>query len=800
MPAGAIPITRLSQVDRVSAWYKTEVRTFLEKYSSQWKEDLDAARLQALDANMERIEAIKNRVGEECAVCFLGHSGVGKSTLVNALLAESGDRFEVLPQGGIGPLTARPTVVRHSSDPYFVANYLAPDNLDRIRSALERIRDANTKTGSRSSTPDDDALKQGRLLVRGKANARIDDIGYLAGCLRAVREPRSPFEPQRQDAPRIRALRQAVRFAADRKPFEKRGADQEFRDALKDHVSGHLSPFVDTLQVGYDSDLLKPGLTVVDLPGLGIAHDRYGKITQSWVHKRAKAVALVVDRSGITQDSADLLRDSAFFSRLAHAHDPSVDPVRLFVIAVKIDLSANDAWRANRDEPWADHFAEHQYLMKEQIAANVEQCLRNAMDDPNSAAILKNITDNMSIHVVSADEYRKLLDQDPVDMPRITSAEQSGIPELEGTLSQLVSQQDKMLRARVVEAANQFLDRISADLETIRIRFSDRGRLPRAIRRLRKRLDGFLDDDKSGPRRLLRQHQESFRTFLEKEVPALIPQVVDEACDEAKSAIENHLASLGSVPWNTLRAAVVRGGAFSGSYMRIDIPNDFAVRLDYWVAVRWSKSILDDLQDRAAENKRNCVGCIAKVLEWGQDAAPIAPDRINALMLQMETTQTTAETVLREAINGGLDVRKRLLGELLNRIGERCESFCASGAHVGRGTKVRILDFFGGLVPQAIDAARDASLKIVTSDFRAIATRLLRFDYSMYLEQAADTLVASNRARLRKDEEERTQAAEEITRIIANDPGKGWGTSRRVSTARAPTPMAGRRGAGRATG
>ena len=765
-------------------------------------EDLDAARLKDLDANMERIEAIMKRVGEECAVCFLGHSGVGKSTLVNALLAESGDRFDVLPQGGIGPLTARPTVVRHSSDPYFVANYLPPDNLDRIRHGLERIRDANAKPNSRSSTPDDDALKQGRLLVRGKPNARIDDIGYLVGCLRAAREPTSPFEPQRQDAPRIRALRRAVRFAADRASFTKRGADPDFRDSLRDHVSGHLSPFVDTLEVWYDSDLLKPGLTVVDLPGLGIAHDRYGKITQSWVHGRAKAIILVVDRSGITQDSADLLRDSAFFNRLAHAHDPSVDPVRLFVIAVKIDLSANDAWRANRDEPWADHFAEHQLLMKDQITANIEQCLRNSMDDQQSAGILKTITDNMSIHVVSAEEYRKLMDQDPSDEPRIASAEQSGIPELKGTLSQLVSQHDTMLRDRVVEAGHQFLDRILADLETIRIRFSDRGRIPRAIRRLRKRLDGFLDDDKSGPRRLLRLYQESFRTFIEKEIPALIPQVVDEACNEAQYAIENHLASLGTVHWNTLRAAVVRGGTFSGSIMRIDIPNDFAVRFDYWVAVRWSKRILNDLQERAAETKRSCVGCIAKVLEWGeeQDGTPIAPERINALMLQMETTQTTAETVLREAITEGLDVRKRLLGELLNRIGEQCESFCASGEHLGRGTKVRILDFFGGLVPQAVDAARDASLNIVTSDFRAITTRLLRFDYSMYLEQAADTLVASNRARLRKDEEERTRAAEEITRIIANDPGKGWGTSRRVSTAGAPTSMSGRRGAGRTKG
>lgn len=807
-------ITTLAQVDRVATWYKTDVRTFLDKFRSQWREDLDATRLQDLDENMKRIEALKNRVGEECAVCFLGQSAVGKSTLVNALLAEADGKFAVLPQGGIGPLTARPTLVRHSHDPYFVATYLSPSNLDHIRRTLERFRDAKHESGSRPSPPDEDAqnaLKQSRLLIRGTPNARINDVDYLVDCLRAVREPSSLFEPAPQDASRIRALRVAVKFAKDEKPFTKRGADRDFRKALKDHVSGHLSPLVAELDVGYDSRLLEPGLTLVDLPGLGIAHDRYATITQSWVHERAKAVALVVDRSGMTQESADLLIDAAFFSRLAHAsHDPSTDPVRLFVIAVKIDMSATDAWRAERDadpesaRSWVDHYDEYQNGVKDMLHTNVAQSLRESMNDPKADGILESLTNDMSIHVVSAEEYRKFLAQAPDDKPRITCAEQSGIPELQGTLSQVVTQQDEMLRTRVFEATDRFLDRILADLQTIRVRFSDRGRVPRAIKKLRKRLDNFLDDRTSGPRRLLRLYQDSFRTSIEKELLARIPQIVDDACREAQSAIENHLASLGTVHWATLRAAVVRGGTFlTGSVRAIDIPNDFAVRLDYQIAMRWSKLILSEMQEQAAENKRNCVSCIAKVSEWGeeQDSAGIAPDRINALMLQMETTQATAEAVLRDAVSGGLDVKNRLLGELLKRIGEQCKSFCESRQHLGIGTKVRILDFFHDLVPKAIDTARDASRNIMASDFDIIASRLLRFDYSRYLEAAADTLVASNRERLRQDDKERQRAADMIGPIVANDPRKGWGTSRRTSTAAGPpTSMSGRRGVNRATG
>ena len=54
---------------------------------------------------------------EETVVCMLGQAAVGKSTLLNAVVAGSSI---LLPAGGIGPsLTAIATRVCYSEEPYF---------------------------------------------------------------------------------------------------------------------------------------------------------------------------------------------------------------------------------------------------------------------------------------------------------------------------------------------------------------------------------------------------------------------------------------------------------------------------------------------------------------------------------------------------------------------------------------------------------------------------------------------------------------------------------------------------------
>jgi hypothetical protein len=41
-------------------------------------------------------------------------------------------------------------------------------------------------------------------------------------------------------------------------------------DDLKAHAAGFLSPLIEEIHVGWPSDVLKAGVTLVDLPGAGL--------------------------------------------------------------------------------------------------------------------------------------------------------------------------------------------------------------------------------------------------------------------------------------------------------------------------------------------------------------------------------------------------------------------------------------------------------------------------------------------------------------------------------------------------
>src|SRR5262249_46127409 len=117
-----------------------------------------------------------------------------------------------------------------------------------------------------------------------------------------------------------------------------------------------LAPLIKTLNVWWTSPLLSQGVTLIDLPGLGVIGDPRPEVTRTYIREKARAVVLVVDNRGITEPVARLLRDSEFLATLLHTtDDPAGNPV-LVVAVTKVDDVADSEYSDDGDREFAEYF------------------------------------------------------------------------------------------------------------------------------------------------------------------------------------------------------------------------------------------------------------------------------------------------------------------------------------------------------------------------------------------------------------------------------------------------------------
>jgi hypothetical protein len=796
------------RIELLRAWYVDLVKPFVAEHMPAKVVDLDAA--------LARIEAHHRRVSEELAICFLGDSGVGKSTLINALVA---GKEMVLPSGGIGPLTALAMEVRHDVEPSLEAEYHAANKLwQGVIFGLERGHEkelrASTGHGIDTSLPleagglDDGAddmpeplapgdseasgrlealRKQAQLLVKGNQDTSAD-LPYLLDCLREAAGSRRFWGTTllAGDDDRVRRLAAALAMGKDKRSHrctrmtDPYGFDRD----LRDHASGFLAPLIKTLHVKWPSPLLANGIVLVDLPGVGVAGDVYKEVTSTWISKRAKAVVLVVGRSGVTEAAADLLRTSGFLMRLLFYRDAQADdPVVLAVAMSHIDNVALDEWARDRSRKKAVHLAEQFERARALVRSQLRQVLERVWDSGDESVrsgqreVIERLAREALILPVSAPEYRKYMAQDDEDRPLIvTTAEQSGVPDLEAGLRATVRQRREDAARNRDEAIQAFIDQVVAWAELIRGQWIGDGHTEQEVNQFAAELEAMM-----APLRkefLVRQGQ--FREFLKNTMPERIRALVGKAKESARAEIERYIRRLEDAHWSTLRAAVRREGTFYGS-RHINLPDDFATMFVEPVADVWGKSIIQEIRKRTREFAGDCEKMIVSISDWCKaEGARVPPKLLDAQIEALRADIKQIDLAGKDIINGlREEVKNRLTGAIRKPIQNKCRSFVNAGRDIGSGVKLRMLnEVFKKLEHETTDAAADAAEELVLSCFKQVAEELRQVlkDLDDPLENAAQAILIAHRGRLKKaDDRNRDRVIKAADEVITTRPGGSTG-------------------------
>ncbi len=794
---GADPSATVAPVPNVLLeWYSKSARPFLERVAPECVASLDNDR-----ERLSNLIAKPNTV----TICFLGHSGIGKSTLLNALVAGSS---QVLPAGGIGPLTALATEVHYSSSPMFAATYHGRSRVGRLIFALERrlqritsglatvgtevddeisgenlddetirelIEEESATTsvdGARDeSDPVDGYIKQAMQIVTGDQFGDRE-LAYLIHALRTACGFKALAELSLEpaDAERVVRIQSALKLAEANSKYERLQRDDRpaFLSELKDHAAGFLAPLIEKIEVGWPSDVLRPEIVLVDLPGVGIARDAYRQISKSYVRDRARAVVLVVDRAGPTGDTIELLRSTGYWDRLVgSADDPEGDPCKMIIAVTKVDDVAAEEWRnavedagqpkAKKREVYSQLVGQFQSRMRNQISDQLGKIgvSNNVTVDVARARAREEILTSLEVHPVSAPEYRKLLLDDEEDRAFLRTEDDTGIPALRATLDALARSERRIRDAQIADVYDRLWRGAVGELTQIQNLWEGRTRAAEESEKIERELDVILTPKrKEADRRV-----GAFREFLEATINTRIRELVLEAREVAQEEVNAYLRDLKNAHWATLRAAVRRGGTFYGS-RAINLPDDIANYFQEPMAAVWSQKLLKDVRKRTSELASDQNQMVGEICSW---ANANAGSYVSTAVLQnqrerMKLRVSQMQQIGKEAVAELRDVVKQKMSAAIAKpIRSSCERFVGEGSDIGTGVKSRILDLFERLAKAATTAAQEPAIEILKQNFKSVRSEIqTNFDgWGDPLQETANLIVNRHEERLKRSDAQR---------------------------------------------
>jgi hypothetical protein len=742
-------------------------------------------------------------------ICALGQSAVGKSTLLNAIVA--GNR-SILPAGGIGPLTALATEVSYCAEPFFTARYRDEKQLRgfwlQLQRSLKRpgaiddlddglmlteglgypaqpetpVGEFDIETVNKSF---EETFRQMVQLVCGNQFAKPDpeEISTAIRAILGYKLENRIVNPAYQAC--VAAARAALDKARVVSEVTYNSADnpETFEALLRDHIGGSLAPLVERLTVGYPSAILREGIVLVDLPGLGVANDRYRSITQSYIREKASAVLLVVDRAGPTESSVELLRDSGYWERLLlSSSDPETDPCSMLMAVTRVDDVAEHEYTLTQHLPKdqrpkkSELFLQIRLELQDRLRVQATECFATfpgASADNEDVKLARldakqTLLSSLQVFPLSATQYRRLLQDDEDDRSFLKDVASSGVPELVDCIRRLAKDREMRLAAARETVQERLISTIDAALGQIAASWSAESRAEQEATKLRQELDRFLEPLS----REAHNRYGGFYEFLDYTGTTRITDLVEKAQSYATVKVEAYLQDLKGIHWSTLRATVNRGGAHvARGGRRIDLAADIAQEFQEPMAAIWGRTLLRDIRNRTRAHAQDLEKIIGDICTWADARSDTAVQK-QTLVAQrqlMKTRVAQLSEVGNEAVDDLKSAIKRDLSETIqDPIRKRCEAFRASGDAIGPGVRDRMIQLFRELANEAVASAAGPAATLLRARFVDVKAEIQHAlsSWGDPIQQAADAIAErEDQRRLRSDAQRRNRILSEVAQV-----------------------------------